>query len=107
MSDWLQSSGSRVERTADGFVVDADLVAGAFRLPPAEVRARMRDGRITSRCEAGVDEDAGRWRLTFYHGERVCRITVDAAGAVVGVATFPAPARGKPPHRPAGEEGEG
>ena len=42
-----------VERTADGFVVDASLLAEAFRLPEAEVRARMQDGRITSRCEAG------------------------------------------------------
>ncbi len=84
---------TRIERTADGFVVAAEVVAEAFHLPPAEIRERMRDGRITSRCETGVDEDAGRWRLTFYHGDRACRITVDAADTIVGVATFPAPPR--------------
>ena len=84
---------TRIERTEAGFVVDADLLAAAFRLPAASVRAQMRDGRITSRCEAGVDEDAGRWRLSFYHGGRVCRLTVDADGTLLGRATFPAPAR--------------
>ena len=84
---------TRVERTEAGFVVDADLLAAAFHLPAASVRALMRDGRITSRCEAGVGEDEGRWRLTFYHGERVCRLTVDADGTLLGRATFPAPTR--------------
>jgi hypothetical protein len=84
-----------IERTADGFVVDAGLLAEAFRLSPAEVRALMRAGRITSRCEVGTGTDAGRWRLSFYHGERVCRITVDAEGAVIGRATFPAPRRSR------------
>ena len=86
---------SRVERTGEGFVVDADLLAAAFRLPADSVRAQMRDGRITSRCEAGVGEDEGRWRLSFYHGGRVCRLTVDADGALLGRATFPAPARSR------------
>jgi hypothetical protein len=82
---------SAVERTADGFVVDASLLAEVFRLPEAEVRARMRDGRITSRCETGSGSDAGRWRLTFFHDARACRLTVDAEGRVLGRATFPAP----------------
>ena len=86
---------SRIERTDAGFVVDADLLAAAFRLPAASVRALMRDGQITSRCEAGVGEDAGRWRLSFYHGGRVCRLTIDADGTLLGRATFPAPARAR------------
>jgi hypothetical protein len=89
---------SLVERTASGFVVDADLLAAAFRLPAGSVRTLMRDGRITSRCEAGIDEDAGRWRLSFYYGERVCRLTVDADGALVRRATLPAP-RARPDSR--------
>ena len=91
---------SRVERTEEGFVVDADLLAAAFRLPPAAVRDLMRDGRITSRCETGVDEDAGRWRLSFYHGGRVCRLTVDADGTLIGRATFPNPTRTREIERP-------
>jgi hypothetical protein len=94
---------SRVERTEAGFVVDAELLAAAFRLPPGSVRTLMRDGRITSRCEAGVGEDAGRWRLTFYHGGRVCRLTVDADGALIGRATFPAPPRPRDRRKPRGD----
>jgi len=83
-----------VERGAGGFVVDARLLAEAFRVSEDAVRALMREGRITSRCEAGEGRDAGRWRLTFFHAGRACRITVDAEGRVLGRATLPAGDRG-------------
>lgn len=89
------AGAAQVERAGEGFVVDAGLLAEVFGLVPEEVRVRMQDGRITSRCETGVGEDAGRWRLTFYHGGRACRITVDASGAVLGRATIPAPRIGR------------
>lgn len=82
---------STVERNGDGFVVDAAILARAFDLPAETVRAMMRDGRITSRCEAGMDEDAGRWRLTFFHAGRTCRLTVDGEGAILKQSTFSAP----------------
>lgn len=40
-------------------------------MAPTETQDLMRDGRITSRCEAGIDNDAGCWRPTFYHGARL------------------------------------
>jgi len=61
----------------------------AFGLSEDEIKARMRDGVITSRCETGVDSDAGRWRLTFHCGDRACRFIVDEAGNVLTSATFP------------------
>lgn len=70
------------------FVIEARLLAGAFDLSESDVRTRMREGRITSRCETGVDEDAGRLRLTFYHWDRACRFIVDEAGIVLKKATF-------------------
>ncbi|WP_099827496.1 DUF6522 family protein [Oceaniglobus indicus] len=82
-----------IERNADDFVVDAALLAEAFGLSEDQVKTRMRDGAITSRCEAGIDEDAGRWRLTFHHGDRACRFIVDDAGKVMTRATFPITAR--------------
>lgn len=82
---------STVERKDDGFVVDAAILARAFGLPAETVRAMMRDGRITSRCEAGKDEDAGRWRLSFFHAGRTCRLTIDGAGAILKQSTFAAP----------------
>lgn len=95
-----------VERTAGDFVIDASLLADAFKLTQNEVRTRMRDGLITSRCEIGVDEDAGASRLTFYHGERACRFIVGEDGTVLKRATFPTKARPQIPFPDAGKAGE-
>lgn len=81
---------SKVTFSADGFVVDAEIVGAAFDIPPADVPARLRNGEITSRCETGVDDDAGRWRLTFYSGGRALRLVVDESGTILSRATFPA-----------------
>ena len=80
---------SNVSFTADGFTVDAELVGRAFGLPPSDVLAKLRDGEITSRCEAGLDDDAGRWRLTFYSGGRALRLVVDENGTILSRSTFP------------------
>ena len=85
---------SDVERSGQGFVVDASILARAFGLPAETVRAMMRDGGITSRCEAGMGEDAGRWRLTFFHAGRTCRLTVDGSGKILKQSTFAAGLRG-------------
>lgn len=83
---------TRVERDGDSFVVDAAILATAFGRPATEIRASMQDGRITSRCETGSDADAGRWRLTFYHGGRALRLTVNAEGEILKRAIFDVPA---------------
>ncbi|CAG0949017.1 MAG: hypothetical protein F9K19_18865 [Rhizobiaceae bacterium] len=79
---------SAVTVGAEGFVVEAEVIATAFGLAPAEVRARMRDGAITSRCETSVDADTGRYRLTFQHAGRSLRLTVDSDGNILSRATF-------------------
>ena len=81
---------SNVTFSTDGFVVDAETVSAAFKLPPADVPAKLRAGEITSRCETGIDEDAGRWRLTFYCGGHALRLVVDRSGTILSRATFPA-----------------
>ena len=81
---------SSVTFTTDGFVVDGEILGSAFGLPPADVPDRLRRGEITSRCETGVDEDAGRWRLTFFCGGRALRLVVDETGTVLSRSTFPA-----------------
>lgn len=86
---------SSVTLDTNGFVVDAGIVAEAFGFDPASVPERMRGGEITSRCETGVDEDAGRWRLTFFAGGRALRLLVDAEGMILARSTFPA----HPPRR--------
>lgn len=78
-----------VSISANGFVVDAALVGRAFRLAPETVKEDMRNGRITSRCDAGVDADEGRWRVTFYRDGRAFRLVVNAEGEVLSRSTFP------------------
>ncbi|ETW10637.1 hypothetical protein ATO8_21191 [Roseivivax marinus] len=80
---------SKVTFSTDGFVVDAEIVGAAFDIPPADVPAKLRSGKITSRCETGVDDDAGRWRLTFYSGGRALRLVVDETGAILSRSKFP------------------
>ncbi len=86
-----------VERTEEGFVIEARLLAKVFKVTEEEVREKMRDGAITSRCETGIGEDAGRWRLTFRHGSLACRFILDATGAVMSRATFPIRTRARAP----------
>ena len=43
----------------------------------------MAHGRVTSVSETGVDEDAGRTRLTFRYGARVWRVVIEADGSLV------------------------
>jgi hypothetical protein len=68
--------------TADNseFGVDASVIGEGLGLDPARVLEAMRERRITSLCERGVGEDAGRSRLTFYFGRRRLRLVIDQAG---------------------------
>lgn len=86
-----------VTSTDAGFVVDAGVIGAAFAVEPALVPELMRSGEITSRCETGIDEDAGRFRLVFLHDGRALLLTVDEAGTVLDQATRelrPKPAAG-------------
>jgi hypothetical protein len=65
------------------FTVDAAVIAEPFGLEPASVPSQMRDGKITSVCERGVDEDAGRYRLTFFLGQQRLRLLVDDRGTIL------------------------
>jgi hypothetical protein len=73
----------RVDRNEDGFCVDAPMLASLFRVPASEVLPLMRAGQITSVCERGESEHAGRHRLTFYFGNRRARVEVDEEGLVL------------------------
>jgi hypothetical protein len=69
---------------ADGAVnVEASLIASDLGLDPSHVLESLRTGRLTATCERGVDDDAGRFRLTFFHGNRRLRLVVDEEGRVL------------------------
>jgi hypothetical protein len=73
----------RLDPTRDGFAIDAADLGALLDLPVEAVRGLMRDGRITSRFERGEGVDAGRFRVTFTHGRRRVRLTLDGDGRVL------------------------
>lgn len=72
-----------IERDGEDFQIDASLIGEMLALKPEEVHPLMRSGRITSICERGEGEDAGRYRLTFFYGSRRVRLDLDGTGHVV------------------------
>jgi hypothetical protein len=47
--------------------IDAAVIGQGLNVETSLVQVRMREGKITVLCERGVDEDAGRYRMTFFH----------------------------------------
>ena len=69
---------------ADGTVeVDATLVATGLEIAPTLLLERLREGRITSVFEKGIDGDEGRYRLTFLSDDRRFRLVVDESGHIL------------------------
>ena len=73
----------QIEIGTNGILVDAKLLADLLGLDPAAVHALMKAQKITSFCERGIDEHEGRYRLSFFYGNRRGRLNVDAAGNVI------------------------
>jgi hypothetical protein len=68
----------------DGVIqVDASIVGQSLGLEPLQVQRLMREGKLTSSCERGVDVDAGRYRLTFFHEGRRLRLITDNTGRII------------------------
>ena len=67
--------------------IDAAVVGRGLNVEPCLVPVRMREGKITVLCERGFDEDAGRYRLTFFYRNRRFRLVVDEEGNVVQRST--------------------
>ena len=64
-------------------VIDAQDLGALLDLEPALVQVRMREGEITSKYEVGQDEDAGRFRMTFFYSGKRVRLTCAADGTVI------------------------
>lgn len=68
----------------DGAIeVEASVLGQGLGLEPSCVPELLRSGAITSRCERGIGEDEGRFRLTFFHAGRRLRLVVDAGGRIL------------------------
>ena len=69
---------------ADGEItIDAELLASKLGLSAAALKAEMRKGIVYSVAETGINEDAGRTRLTFRYRARVWTVVVDPDGNLV------------------------
>ncbi len=79
---------ARITFEDDAIEIDAAIIAEGLRMPAERVAAEMRSGRITARCERGIDADAGTYRLSFFAGNRRFRVTVTDAGEVLRRATL-------------------
>lgn len=79
----MNQERDKIEFDGQSFSVDAALIAKSFGIGPEHVQPLMREGKITSRCERGIDHDAGRYRLTFFHERRHLSFVVDEAGEII------------------------
>jgi Family of unknown function (DUF6522) len=77
------SAVGMIQLSEDAVQVDAAIVAAGLALEPSILQQHMREGLITSLCERGVDEDQGRYRLTFFSQSRRFQIIVDDRGQVL------------------------
>lgn len=89
-----------IEFQEGGIQIDATMVAEGLKIEPTLLLERIRDGKITTLYERGIDEDEGRHRLTFFAEYHRFRILVDKEGNVLqrsaidfGERDFPASAR--------------
>lgn len=73
--------------------IDADALAPKLSLTVDALKEKMAKGLVTSIAETGVDEDAGRTRLTFRYRGRVWRIVVEPDGTLVEDPVLAAKAR--------------
>jgi hypothetical protein len=71
-----------IEFSDNTFVVDAALIGELLHIPASRVPALMREGKITSACERGVDEHDDEFRLTFFYGSRRARLGTDPTGRI-------------------------
>jgi hypothetical protein len=78
--DAMGEDGSNpVTVSADGFTVDATLVAKALRLRPDIFWRMLQRGVVHSFAERGEGDDLGRTRLTFRFRSRTFRLTLQDA----------------------------
>jgi hypothetical protein len=68
----------KLEPSPEGFTIDAVDLGQLLEIEAEAVQGMMRSGEITSRFERGEGEDAGRFRLTFFHGRRRVTLIVGA-----------------------------
>ena len=88
MAIWQGGEIPDITRNGDDFTVDAKIIAEGLDLPEHAIARAMSSGAITTRFERGEGEDAGRFRLNFFHRGKTLRLTVDEGGNIISRARF-------------------
>jgi len=74
---------------ADGaFEVDAAIVAEGLGIAVPLLQSGMREGRITTLSERGIEADQGRHRLTFFSETTRFRLVIDEHGTIIQRSTL-------------------
>lgn len=84
----LERVMSDIQFEESSISVDAKLIGKSLGVEVPLVQALIRERKITSICERGVNEDAGTYRLTFFRGSRRLRLIVDEAGNIIRHSTI-------------------
>ena len=77
--------------------VDAVALASKLGLSVEALKENMAKGLVMSVTETGVDEDAGRTRLTFRYRARVWRVVIESDGSLF--EDLPPALETKPAHK--------
>lgn len=81
--DYFEGRPMRLERTHEGFVIDASILGELLNVAPSFVQDLMRRREITSFCERGEGQHKGQYRLTFLYKRRRARLGVTESGEVI------------------------
>jgi hypothetical protein len=84
----LYSDPSRFEFQEDGIQVEASVVADGLGIEASRILTLLRSGEITSLCERGLNDDEGRYRLTFFHRGKRLRLVLDVGGRLIRRSTI-------------------
>lgn len=79
----IRLSATTVSFSNGDITIDAEALAPKLGLTVRALKENMAKGLVTSVAETGVDEDAGRTRLTFRYRTQVWRIVVEADGRLI------------------------
>jgi len=64
-TDSSEPAKPRIQFGDDTFTVDAELIGELLRMPASRVQSLMREGKITTACERGIDEHEGEFILSW------------------------------------------
>jgi hypothetical protein len=74
---------SEVQVEDHAIVVDVEVIGKALGIDKNLVQPLLRQGKITTLSERGIDDDAGTHRLAFFYDRRRARLIVNEHGQIL------------------------